>query len=748
MVALLETNYNTANNETYNTTQTAIKATWDSATHNASSTPTKTKNQYLPGGTLTIIKNRSRIKARGKDRWGRWNWLSLKGKSNRTITIINAYIPCNMNLLANRLSTYAMQLWHLQREVDIDVHPNKQAWVDLTVFTNELQEKGDLLILCVDANSDCDASNSQIARYMDKCNLVDTIEKATDQRNRQNTHAQETARIDVILVSPTLKTALISAEILPLLTITTADHKAIKATFEENKLFKPQMNIPISENRILSSESPSKLPIYLDKLQWHCKKHNICERLIQLTKQFQVLSDDVTPAQLIVTYEKIATQLKRGQLSSEKKCRKIHRKFPWSPRLSTCGRRLHFWKELMRKKTSMQNTDDLINNTHKYRVLLEIPLSINDIRGNKKKCRNELRQAQKEARDLRDDFLQERADMYALKHDMQSEAAIKQLLNIEKHKETFKKIGFYFNPFRDGEVNFLMMDKDDPRTIIKDPVEIQNVLLNTNKKKFSDQISPLQHPPLDSQLGNTGSGMRSEEILAGNVNKEELAPMVVNLLESLEIPANRRNLQISNEVSIDELKIIIGKTRERTASSPSQIHMGHYKAAALAPELLEIILLIINIPFKFGFVPKRWRNSVHLMLKKDPTHPHPSKMRIIQLLEADLNMYLKIIIGRRLSANAEKEKLLENDLHGGRKNHSAIDAVATQMLISQNALMERKNLITISLDASKCFDRISHPMAYLALRHFGANKILSRTFTSLLNLMEHRVKTPHGISSN
>lgn len=52
------------------------------------------------------------------------------------------------------------------------------------------------------------------------------------------------------------------------------------------------------------------------------------------------------------------------------------------------------------------------------------------------------------------------------------------------------------------------------------------------------------------------------------------------------------------------------------------------------------------------------------MLKKIPSIPHVDKMRIIQLIEADLNGYLKVVIGRNLMMKAENENQLDKEVYG------------------------------------------------------------------------------------
>jgi len=101
-------------------------------------------------------------------------------------------------------------------------------------------------------------------------------------------------------------------------------------------------------------------------------------------------------------------------------------------------------------------------------------------------------------------------------------------------------------------------------------------------------------------------------------------------------------------ITTNEFERIIIDTPERTSSSPSRRHLGHYKAALLSPNLLYLFCQLTSLPFHFGFTPTRWTTSIDKMLEKSPGNPHISKLRIIQLLEADFNIGRKIVWARRL----------------------------------------------------------------------------------------------------
>jgi hypothetical protein len=62
---------------------------------------------------------------------------------------------------------------------------------------------------------------------------------------------------------------------------------------------------------------------------------------------------------------------------------------------------------------------------------------------------------------------------------------------------------------------------------------------------------------------------------------------------------------------------------------------------------------MINFPITYGFAPERWTRLVTPLIEKDKGLPLLTRLRVIHLFEADYNLFLKIIYGRRMVKNGE-----------------------------------------------------------------------------------------------
>jgi hypothetical protein len=61
----------------------------------------------------------------------------------------------------------------------------------------------------------------------------------------------------------------------------------------------------------------------------------------------------------------------------------------------------------------------------------------------------------------------------------------------------------------------------------------------------------------------------------------------------------------------------------------------------------------MTVPLDAGFCPERWKQAVDVMLEKVPGIPRSDKLRIIQLLEADINQLLRIEFSRNITRLAK-----------------------------------------------------------------------------------------------
>jgi hypothetical protein len=195
-----------------------------------------------------------------------------------------------------------------------------------------------------------------------------------------------------------------------------------------------------------------------------------------------------------------------------------------------------------------------------------------------------------------------------------------------------------------------------------------------------------------------------------------------SFLAALKIPVTKRGAKatpiMNDNMTLENYIEAFNKTKEDTASSPSGIHYVNYKAACESDLLSKVNLLFMVVPFKVGIPLTRWTRSLHCMIQK-VSKPYVTKLRIMQLYEADFNTMLKLMLGRRLMGHSEKYGLNGHQLYGSRKGKSTYEALITVRVIYDMARTQRDYLVSMFNDLKGCYDRVRPALNTVATRRIG-----------------------------
>jgi hypothetical protein len=107
----------------------------------------------------------------------------------------------------------------------------------------------------------------------------------------------------------------------------------------------------------------------------------------------------------------------------------------------------------------------------------------------------------------------------------------------------------------------------------------------------------------------------------------------------------------------------------------------------LKDELLILLdavhVAMMSIPFTEGFCPERWRHAIDTILENIPGIPRINKLRIIQLLEADLNQVLRSAFSRNISKLAQNTPGIISEYQYGRSDQTCLTSVLNMLLTVQ-----------------------------------------------------------------
>jgi len=250
-------------------------------------------------------------------------------------------------------------------------------------------------------------------------------------------------------------------------------------------------------------------------------------------------------------------------------------------------------------------------------------------------------------------------------------------------------------------------------------------------------------------LNNYGNSEIAEKTLEGEITTElDAFPQVIRqwllLMKRTDFEQTVKDT-IDGTVETESFQHAFHKAREDTSSSPSGLHFTIWKSIATNDELSTIMAKMMGIPFRFGIRNVRWMRVIDVMLEKKKGVRKIHKLRIIGLLEADFNTALKIFFAKHMVNNSEQSDVTEEQW-GGRPGRTAHDPALRKLLTFEYARAVYVTIAMFANDATACFGRMVPNLSTLVARKHGVAPSVMKGRNTMIEGMEHQVKTKHGVS--
>ncbi len=181
--------------------------------------------------------------------------------------------------------------------------------------------------------------------------------------------------------------------------------------------------------------------------------------------------------------------------------------------------------------------------------------------------------------------------------------------------------------------------------------------------------------------------------------------------------------------------------------SQSGLHFGHYIAGADCDYISQFHALRLLLALKKGVALEQWSNGLSVMLEKTFGVRLVSKLRAILLMEVDFNAMNKEVYGVRMLDTARKYKLVPEEIFS-EKNRMADNGGLAKTLFYDIAWQTRLPVAIASVDASNCYDRITHAMALLIFQSFGVEDTAVATMLKTIQEMKFFLRTAYGDSTD
>ena len=260
--------------------------------------------------------------------------------------------------------------------------------------------------------------------------------------------------------------------------------------------------------------------------------------------------------------------------------------------------------------------------------------------------------------------------------------------------------------------------------------------------------APIESTRLIEQLGYLGDSAIAEQIIEGKYDipdtLDDATAMLVQEIGRIGIMLTNGDITIT--ITPEEFQYFWKKVREGTASSPSGIHYGHYKAAAHSERLSGFLAKKITLISRTGCPPSRWSYGLTVMLEKVAGIALVNKLRAILLMEADFNFHNKLIFGKRMLDQARSNGIIPPEQYS-EKQSTAEDGTFDKILQADISRQRRMRMSIVSADAANCYDRINHCFAALLFLCLGVAIGPTKAMLQTIQMMKFYLRTGWGEST-
>jgi exonuclease III len=737
-------------------------------------TPIPFSKHYKPGGTFMITAGdlTGRVIEQKHDKWGRWVSQLYQGQGSIKIIIYSAYQVVDKKITLGCITTASQQQSLLIQAHDSLTNPRSAFRRDLTTAIQASITSGYQILLMGDFNEAFGSDVDGIQKLATTCGLIDLM-TVRHSSTPPATYARGRTRLDYALATDHIVKALSHAGYEPFNSKFPSDHRAYFFDFDTQQLFGTDtQNLGKHADRILRSNNVTQATQYIKAKYDLLLEHNAFERGEQLTLQ----------GDRHLFAERLDRDVVRASLAAEQQMKKFGAP-PWSVALDKARKNVtRLTKCLSMARTGLDTTTLLVSTSQaSWDEPFIIPTTIQD-------CSTQLREAKRKVQDIVNTSFpqraQERLDRITelisspFPSDKTHGQLLRRLQKAEDVKQLFRKLkALRTSDQRHGvtRIEIPLHPGTDPKAChewrqIEVPTEVLFQLQQRNRTHFGQaRGSPFTVPPLVDQLGFCGDGTSSDDILNGEYDAtgldENVALLIQHLKQSAEMAAVISHPTITEQEYIGKLKV----WKESTSTSPSGLHLGHYKAliarhdySAVEAEtieenakkeewdhmqscLLRLHVQQLNYALERGYAYMRWRTVVNTILFKDPDNVRIHRTRVIHIYEADYNLMLGIK-WRVALYQAEAFRELNDGQFGSRPRRNAIDPVFIEEMQFEISRASRKMLVQTNYDATSCYDRIIPNLAMLVSRKYGVPKLTTKSNASTLEHAEYRIRTELGVS--
>ena len=696
------------------------------------------RTSFQVGGTMSLFSGTltPRIHSSAGDKYGRWTKTSIHMQHNKKLVVYNVYRTHAKDLSTAGVASPWMQQWTaIRNDTGADTDPRQLHMQDLVASVEKEALSDNEILILGDFNEDIDDKEPEGLRLLESC--PHTINVFLHMHGEIPSSRQNTRRIFHVYASPNVLPFIHkSGTCSPIDGFSTSDHIPFFLDIDQTLFTGDMSSIIPPAARILQMYDTTTVARYVQNVLHRLNNQSISKRLQELSKKISFSGFD---AQACSEIEKIDETVTNIRLQEERNLLKRPTRYKGTSVTKTQVQKIRLLRTLRKFHQAGKECTHILRRLETYEYLQEInPDNLSAIITEEKQL---LKQLQEDNDLHREEHLDKIYDALAAEKSRDKATIVKEMKNREKQKKSWRKIAYVTKAHRKGVTrlgvpkgfesaptqdiwNYLSDPKCEPEwTFLTDPDAINRRLVEWQSFHYSQAgETPLAALDWYSRLNpNSIAPSDVQDILQGN--SSNLPPHVHPTTEVFFDTLSENLLPEMPPESIDittkKYRQFYSKTKERTSSSPSGLHMGLWKAAATSEPLSSILSSIVQIALSNSYVLTRWKKVIGVLLEKKSGFPVINKFRTIHLIESDLNFAMRSIWGRELMKWAESHQGFSDNQYGGRKGLQAQTAAWNKTLTCDIIRYYGEPASLIDNDAQACYDRIIPVVAAYTLMRLG-----------------------------
>jgi hypothetical protein len=761
IVGLIETNVDWRHKKSQSKIRNIFRKYWPRVVFASSSSDRRQKGLYQPGGTLSFVtspwasRSSSGTDPRGL---GRWSTVTILGRSNKKVTVITAYRVDGTRTTKGPFTAYSQQLYLLEEKDSANTDPITNFYSDLQELILQLKRDKHEIIILMDANACLADPKNKFSQWVTELKLIDPLTARHGTERQPATFQGGKHRIDYVLTTVEIYKYITKAGILPMQSYYESDHRALYIDVDLASYLQGEPSLELSgELRHINGKNQRLISIYQETLEKFFKQSGFMSELSEFEENnanMKTLSLDMA-----IQLDKMDNALNDAKLAAELKCKR-RPSVPWSPKIKALNDELRYWKLWRRQdRTNIDYGKKRASITICFEVPTIIP-TIAIIRKTILVTETKLKDLKLHAAQHRAEFLTDQAMVHETANLKEAKAAVLRIKNAEHLAGIFQRLKAIMGKTRGPGIAFILLPLLEGKyeTIVHSE-EIETQIRNSNYIHFGQANDTTFATNLLKKIfGKYGTNEESSRLLQGIIPEELLneSDALHSILRHMKRIDNISD--ITGRVNKDEIRNGYKHWRESTTTSPSGCHLGHDKAAINATPptdedgehfsdtYFDAKTRLLNIALKHCHIYPRWKKIINALIEKIPGLPLVGKLRVIHIIESDINLLMGIAWGRKLMWQGEDLQVFGEEQSGGRKGKRCQDVLLFKHMVYSILRLSRSNGSTFDNDAKSCYDRIVMLGASLMAQRIGMDTEVLELFLKMLEEVKYHAKTIYGVS--